>query len=110
MVGADDLSGEGLTMVPRLPATMTAIEAKDFPVVVCGNRTKISYRYARDEKGHFYVKDDSICYSLSYDGVAPDSVRFSPFATPNVITNAKLIKVAQINGAYYAYVILESCD
>ena len=107
MVGADDLSGEGLSLVPRLPATMTAIEVKQYPVTVYGKREKISYRYARDGEGRFYVKDENACYSLNYEGVTPESVRFGPFASPDVTTNAKLIKVSHINGAYYAYVTVE---
>ena len=105
MVGVDDLSGARFKLIPRLPSTMTAIEVKDVPVTVNGEVSRISFRYARDKKGDIAVTDGNITYSLTITADRkPEYVRFGPFTGNDIRTNGRLLKVAGIQNAYYAYV------
>lgn len=107
MVGVDDLPGTRFRLIPRLPATMTAIEAREVPVTVNGEVSRMSFRYARDGRGDTTVTDGAVTYSLTLTGNRkPEYVRFGPFAGEDIRTNGKLRKVARIQDAYYAYVAI----
>ncbi len=104
MTGIDDLDGTRFRLIPRLPLTMTAIEAEKVPVTVGRTVNHISFRYARDKNGTWFAEDAKTAYSLTYDGtVLPEWVRVGPFESREIHTNATLLRTSQINGGYYAY-------
>ncbi|MBO7503624.1 MAG: hypothetical protein J6U38_04575 [Clostridia bacterium] len=107
LAGADDLCCEGFRLVPRLPKGLTKIEAKNVPVSVSGAERiqKISYTYERGKGLPVYAGDGTDFYSLSFDGaVKPECVRFGPFRTGNIESSNRIIKTAEIDGKFYAYI------
>ncbi len=107
MVGADDLSGKGYRLIPRLPSHMTRMEAKDIPVSLPDGVHKISFVYSRGAQYPVFATDGNVSYSFRLDcGEKPEYVRFGPFQKPDIKTNGKLLKTEEINGRYYANIII----
>ena len=108
MVGVDDLNGENFRLVPRLPATMTRLTAENVPVTVQGKACRIGYSYSRDGQGDVTVSDGVTAYGVTYQGeVKPQWMRVGPFDNADITASAKLLRVACIQGRYYAYITLE---
>lgn len=106
MVGVDDLDGRHFDLIPRLPRTMTAVEADNVPVTVNGCVSRVSFRYARDGEGKIRVSDGEITYSLTISGTKPDAVRVGPFASPAITSDAVVTRVTHVQDAYYAYITI----
>lgn len=107
MVGADDLSGKGYRLIPRLPSYMTRMEAKDISVSLPDGVHKISFVYSRGAQYPVFATDGNISYSFGLDsGEKPEYVRFGPFQNPDIKTNGKLLKTEEINGRYYTNIII----
>lgn len=105
MAGADDLCGDGYTIVPRLPAGFTRITVADLPVKLARGVRKVSYEYARGAQLPVFATDGALSYSLRLNCAdKPDAVRFGPFDRAEISSNAKLIRTETINGKYYVYV------
>jgi hypothetical protein len=48
VAGVDDLAGQRLSLVPRLPSQWTSMSVADYPVTVAGQRLNIGYTLLRD--------------------------------------------------------------
>jgi hypothetical protein len=105
MVGADDLSGKGYRLIPRLPSYMTRAEVKELPVRLSDGVSRISFVYSRGAQYPVFATDGNVSYSFGLDsGEKPEYVRFGPFGQSDIQTNGKLLKTEEINGKYYAYI------
>jgi hypothetical protein len=105
MLGVDDFDPAALKIVPRLPATMTAMEAKGLPVITSDGVKSVDYRYERSTDLPLWATDGHTSYSMSLMGdVTVGEVRFGPFASEAITAGGSLTKVERINGYYYAYV------
>ena len=95
----------GLLLWNRLPATMTAMEAKGLPVITADGIKSVDYRYERSTDLPLWATDGNTAYSMSLTGgVTVGEVRFGPFASEAITAGGSLTKVERINGYYYAYV------
>ena len=106
MLGLNDLNRDGrFTLVPRLPADMTAMEIREYPVRVAGKTVKASWRYERSAFLPIRATDGAVSYSLDWHGEEkPASVRFGPFASADITSSQTIREIKEINGQYYAYV------
>jgi hypothetical protein len=50
VAGVDDLGGQRLTLIPRLPPRWTGISVADYPVTVGGQRISIGYTFKREAR------------------------------------------------------------
>jgi len=105
MLGVDDFDPAKLKLVPRLPATMIAMEAKELPVITSDGLKKINYRYERSDVLSLWATDGHTPYSMSLAGeVTVGEVRFGPFETEKITSNGNILRVEAINGHFYAYI------
>ncbi len=106
MVGVDDLeTGRPFTLIPRLPAYMTALEVKDYPVATSAGVKRVSFRYERSAALPLWATDGATAYSLDFVGdCRPGYIRFGPFGSDHITTSGTLLETVEINGQYYAYV------
>lgn len=105
MVGIDDLNGERFRLIPRLPGTMTKLEASGVPVTLNGKIAKISFVYERGAEGSINVSDGKTNYGFTYEGkIKPECLRVGPFDSDNIKADAELDGIKLINGKYYAYI------
>jgi hypothetical protein len=104
LIGLDDLNPEaGLNVIPRLPATWSRIEVRDYPVVATDLqgkylRTKIKYQLDRIENGYKFQFE-------SADAIRMGQVRLGPFDTNRIHSdNGKLNgKIVELHGRFYIY-------
>jgi hypothetical protein len=50
VAGVDDLDGQRLTLIPRLPPQWTSVSVDDYPVTIAGQRLSVSYSMTREER------------------------------------------------------------
>ncbi len=105
MLGIDDFCAEALRIVPRLPKTMTVMEAYGLPVHTDEGVKKVNFRYERSSTLPLGASDGINTYSMFLDGdVKLEWVRFGPFIKDTVESNGTILKIEKIQERYYAYV------
>ena len=105
MLGVDDFDPAALRIIPRLPSTMTAMEAKGFPVVTSGGVKTVDYRFERTRELSLWAADGHTAYSMELVGdVTVGEVRFGPFTDQKISTNGEILRVENIQGYCYAYI------
>ena len=105
MLGVDDFDPAALRIIPRLPSTMTAMEAKGFPVVTSGGVKTVDYRFERTRELSLWAADGNTAYSMELVGdVTVGEVRFGPFTDQKISSNGEILRVENIQGYCYAYI------
>ena len=105
MLGVDDFDPAALKIVPRLPATMTAMEAKGLPVITANGVRTVDYRYERSQKLPLWATDGHASYSASFTSdVNVSAVRFGPFVDKDITTNGEITCINKVQDYYYVYI------
>ena len=105
MLGVDDFDPAALQIIPRLPATMTAMEAKGLPVITADGVKSVDYRYERSADLPLWATDGNTAYSMSLTGdVTVGEVRFGPFKDKNVTAGGEILRIDRVQGYYYVYI------
>lgn len=105
MLGVDDFDPAALKIVPRLPATMTAMEAKGLPVITANGVRTVDYRYERSQKLPLWATDGHASYSASFTSdVNVSAVRFGPFVDKDITTNGEIMCINEVQDYYYVYI------
>ena len=105
MLGVDDFDPAALKIIPRLPTTMTAMEAKGLPVITANGVRTVDYRYERSTDLPLWATDGHTAYSMSLAGdVTVGEVRFGPFKDKNITASGEILRIDQVQGYYYVYI------